>query len=262
MALDPFIRDNQLNLWLLAQTSLVIVARINSVGPGPSLWSEPFLVTQQLSVTSEDVLFGKPPEESTLNVALPVVQGTRTANTTPGLAPWLTQVGSSVILFLQDGKFTDEDLGAFAATPELVKTMRDLCNGPIPPGTGSGLYQLSELAKDDPDVKSVFEDLEPAVLDIVENDHKTVRMTLVKGILRVFTGIRLKRVMQSRPADVTLRANAMDIVKALLEEKSLQDLVIEGENTALISALQKAGEIISRNPEYVALMKQAAGSSN
>ena len=258
MSIDPFVQLNLLNLWLLARTCSVVIARTESVEPPTGIWSGSEKGVQEVSIVVEQTIYGEAPEDPKLQLAMPLAEGTRIAAATPAVATWISTPGSRVVYFLEKGQLADEDLGAFRADPELVEYLRKLCNGPIPAGTGSVFYQLSQLAQCDPDVKAGFADLPPSVMDIVEKKQAVARVTIVTGKIRVFTGIRLKRVIKSREPDITLQANATDVASVLTEQRDIGDLVVKGAAPALLSALERAAGVIAQDPKHSALIIETA----
>jgi len=262
--MDDFLLANRLNLWLMAKTSAVVVARTENAGAPPLHWSEHLLAAQQVTISVEETISGKPPAQQKISLSIPVVKGSRIATSSPGLVPWVTQPGSRAIYFLQEGmQIADEDLSILKGDLELINWLRELCHGPIPAGAGSVLYQLVQAAETDPQVKSLFTSLEPAVIDVLEGNQRTVRLTVSTGKLRIFTGIRLQRVAHSRQADVAIHADAAQLGKVLTGEMPIEHLHITGKSSTksstLLDAMGKAGRAMALDPGRVAEISAAAG---
>ena len=264
MIMDDFLLDNRLNLWLMAKTSAVVVARTENAGAPPLHWSEHLLAAQQVTISVEETICGKPPAQQKISLSIPVVKGSRIATSSPGLVPWVTKPGSRAIYFLQEGmQIADEDLSILKGDSELIKWLRELCHGPIPAGAGSVLYHLVQAADTDPQVKSLFAALEPAVVDVLEGNHRTVRLTVSMGKVRIFTGIRLQRVADSRRADVAIHADAAQLGKVLIGEMPIEHLYITGKSStkgsAFLDTIGKAGRAIALDPRRVGEINAAAG---
>ena len=256
--MDSFLVDNALNIWLLAHSCAVVLAHTQGVGPAPRGWSDHFLASQTVSVNIDETICGKPIASPTLDLSLPVVQGSRIASSTPSLAPWITKVGSRVLYFLEDGQVRDEDIGALSADAELVRWVRGLCSGPVPPGVPGLLYLLSQTAESDDAIKRIFASLSPVVVDFVDSNGKATRLTVLNGKLRVFSGIRFLRVAGSRRPDLILHGSASDLGKVLTGRLSAKGLAIAEGNFEFMEALDKAGQVIGANVDRAANVRAAA----
>ncbi len=240
--MKSFFVENALNFYLMARTCSVVVAVTEQTGMAPTGWSDHFLATQQLSVRLEETLAGAPLKDPKLTLAVPIVRNSRISAATPELAKWIGKPGSRIICFIKDGKIVDEDLGIVEGTPEVIESMRKLIDGPLPVGSGSLLHLLSESADRQPEVKSCFEGLLPVVADIEEKRKTTARLTVVDGKLRVFTGIRLKRVLNGRNADIVIRTNRKQVGQLLLGRARAKELTVKGEAPELLKAIDSVGQ--------------------
>jgi hypothetical protein len=165
-----------------------------------------------------------------------------------------------MIYFLKDRKIPDVDLGILDAGAEIVRMVRSLCRGPMPPGVPSVLALLAQLAGEDPEVFSIFAGLKPVVMDVIaEGDEASVRMTVVRGKVRVFSGIRFERVRRGRGPDITVRASAPELARVISGAAVMAPLVISGAAPELIEAVEQAGRLVTLNPERRSLLLAAAG---
>jgi hypothetical protein len=96
-------------------------------------------------------------------------------------------------------------------------------------------------------------------MDIMTDQQPCARVTIVATKIRVFTGIRLQRVITRRQPDVLLEATAGDIADALTGRRPIGVLVVKGEAPELLAALERAAAVIARDPEQVAVIDRAAG---
>lgn len=255
--MDTFVRDNQLNLWLQTQLGTVIVAHTAQSGPAPGAWADSDMVRQRLTVQVEQTLAGAAPSGSLVTLDVPVVKGARTAAAQPALAPWITAPGAPAIYFLIDGRVSDEDLGILPGDPATIAQVTELCRGPAPPGVPAILYTLSRIAAEEPRVKQLLAPLEPAVLDAEDAGRTVARLTLFRGELRIFSGIRLQRVARSRAPDVTIAVSAAKLGDLATGHGSFSSAVTAGSAPAFLQALDEAAGIIGRDPTLTARLRAA-----
>jgi hypothetical protein len=258
--MDTFVRDNQLNFWLQAQHGTVIVARTADAGPPPGGWSSSEVASQRLTLHVEQTLAGTEPAGRELSLDVPVVQGARTSAAQPGLASWITAPGARAIYFLIDNLVADEDLGILPGDPETIAQITTLCRGPVPPGIPAILHTLSRIASDDQRVKQLFARLEPVVLDAEDAGRAVARLTVAKGELRIFSGIRRERVAASRAPDVTLAVSAKTLGDIMTGLGSISSVVKAGSAPGLLQALDGMARIIGQEPSLTVRLRDAAAA--
>src|SRR5262249_33493107 len=159
----------------------------------------------------DESLCGEAPGPKTLDLSLPVVQGSRIASSSPGLASWITKAHSRAIYFLENGEISDEDLSVLPGNPEILSFVRDLCKSPVPRGRPGVLYLLSKAAETDKTVRQVFIDLGTLVADFESPSGDMTRLTASRGELRVYSGIRYQRVAHNRKPELLIRASAAEL---------------------------------------------------
>jgi hypothetical protein len=258
-SMEPLVMDNELNLWSMARTSSVIMARTVRVGPSGGGWSGTFEITQALTVEVEDTLCG-PPRSGAVQVIIPLVQGSRLADRVPAIVPWLAAAGSRAIFFLHDDRPADDDLGAIPATADVEARIRTLCGGPMPAGTPTMLEVLVQLAAEDTTVAAPFAAPLAGVIDVIDRrDVAVARLTVIAGVLRTFSGVRLTRAATHRPADVTLRATAAELAAALAGGEPVAALVARGQAPALLDALSRGAAVVGASAPLRARVRTAGG---
>ncbi len=257
--MDSIIEKNLLNIWALGKATSVIVARTLSSSAPPRMWSEYFRTSQRLSLQVEEVLVGASLGEF-LDLSVPVVEGARVVQDTPSLAPWLTTPGSLVVYFVKGDVLVDLDIGVFPGDKETIERIRTICDGPMPTGVDAVFYTLCQMNESEPKIKAVFAELTPSVMDAFDDGCVTARLTVVKGVLRLFSGIRLERVIASRGPDLAVRATAAQWATVLTGRASLNQLDTTGEAPQLVSALNNAGRIIGEDEDLSLRLRTAAGA--
>ena len=257
--MDPLVMQNELNLWSMARTSSVILARTVKAGPSGGGWSGTYDITQELTVEVEHTLCG-PPRSGTVQVIISLVQGSRLVDRAPAIAPWLTGPGSRAIFFLRGDRPADGDLGAIPATADAEARIRALCHGPMPAGTPTVLEVLVQLAAGEPAVAAPFAAPLSGVIDVIDQrDVAVARLTVNAGVLRTFSGIRATRAATDRTADVTLRASAATMAAAVAGDAPAAALVAHGRAPALLDALSRSAAVIGALAPLRARVRAAGG---
>lgn len=258
--MPAFLRDNLLNLWLLARDAQVFVARTDRAGPPPAMWSGFAAFDQALALIVEETVFGARVPEGPKTVRVPVVEGARTADVRPGLAPWITEPGARNLYFLTGDQIADENLSVLPASAEAIEALRRILNGPPPPGAGAVLRELSLIAAEDPRIGRAFAAIAPAVMDVIDGDRGPVRLTVSGGALRVFSGIAFEHAARDRGPDVTLHAGAEALARALSGEGAIAQRIDSGSAPSLIAALDRAAAELNRDPAYKTRLRDAASA--
>jgi hypothetical protein len=257
--MDSIIEKNRLNIWMLGNSSSVVVARTLSSSQPPQAWSDHFLTYQRLSLEVQESLTGQPLSDK-FELFVPVVERSKIAGSTPGLASWLATPGLIAVYFIRENRIVDLDIGVFEGSGDNIKLIRSLCQGPMPTGVGSTLYTLCTLSETQTQVKAAFAQLLPTVMDAFDPGQLVARLTVVKSKLRVFTGVRLERVLASRGPDLTVRATAAQWAEVLTGRSPMERLATTGTAPQLVSALNQVGQLLGSNKGLCEQIKVAAGA--
>jgi hypothetical protein len=256
---DSVFADNEVNLWTMARSSSVVVARTVDAGASPGVWSSSFESSQSITVDVDEVLCG-PPRSGRVVVVVPLVEGGRLVQRTPAVAPWLATKGARAIWFLDADRPADDDLGAFAADDAMVARVRALCGGSMPPGTPAVLHELIAIVGD-AHLLASFAAPVAGVIDVTdEHDVTVARLTLAGGVLRTFSGVRLARIASTRAPAVTLRATPEQLARALTGASPLAALIVRGRAPELVDALARTAASIGADPALRARLARAAGT--
>ncbi|HFE44317.1 MAG TPA: hypothetical protein ENJ18_02325 [Nannocystis exedens] len=253
--MDSFYLQNELNYWLAMHDSGAFIGKTIEVSGTPGVWSSLEAANQRVIVAVQDVLCG-PALESPHELDMPLVQGARSAADKPGLAPWITQPGSRVIYIVGKAGI-DEDLVATPASEANVAWMKALCSSPGPTGVAALLHAYAQGATN-PASAAILKAAGTTVLDI-EAPRGGVRLTLYKGVLRVFSGIRYDRVVGSRPPDLKIKASAADLHAVLVGKRSASALGLDA--SPLGPAFAENVAQLAKNPVWRAQLDRAAAAN-
>ena len=255
MNIDPFIRDNALNLWLQSRNRLIVVGRTIGVGPAPSSLSYGLVVpVQSLTIKVEHVLMGDAAVHKALTIDLPVLKGLRTCADS-SLASWMTARGSRNVFFIDDGA-VNEELGALPATPELIRWLKVLLVAPIPPGTGAVLQVLKEIAEQDSSIRQTISVAEPIGLFVQEHGTRTAYVEFHNGLMTVRTGYYLDHGGEVDHV-VTVDGSAQEMAQILTGRVDPATFIPA--DPEVVTMLRNIAAGIHRNYKYVALIEAAAG---
>lgn len=251
--MDPFFADNQLNVWLQARDARVFIGRTVAAGPPPAGWSDHFLAVQHLELEVEKDLC--PTNEVARTVALDVgvVEGSRIADTKPGLASWLTTPGARAVWMVRGGQLVDMDTGAWPADAGTEAWIAAHCGGDVPVGVPGVLQMLLAATERESQLAAIFGAAPTSVVDV-----GGARLTVHQGKLRVFTGVRYQRVAGSRAADVVYGADAAELALALTRPGHTLP-VRQGAAPEVDAALQRAAALLATRPDLAGPIRRAGG---
>jgi hypothetical protein len=255
--MDSIIEKNRLNLWLLARSCSVVVARTLASGRPPGAFSDHFFTSQELTLEVHESLAG-PPLGEKIVLSLPIVEGSRITSDEPKLVSWLTTPGSVAVYFIGGGRIADEDIGVFLGSAENIRGLRALCQGPMPVGVGPVLHTLGAMNDAESAVSAIFATLPPVVLDAFDPEHIAARLTVVKGKVRALTGIRLERILANRGPDLSVHATATQWAEVLTGKCPAAALDCTGKALQLVAALDRVGQVIGDDMRLCRLINAAA----
>jgi len=258
--MDPVVADNELNLWMMARTASVLLARTVDVGRSPGVWSSSFATWQPVTVEIEEMLCG-PARSGRVTIEIPLVERGRLVDRVPAVAPWLATEGARMVWFLDGDRLADDDLGGLDATPATVARVRALCAGPMPPGMPAVAAEFAAIAGA-PRLAGRFAAPLTGVVDVTDPRGATItRLTVAGGVVRAFSGIRAARAVERRAADLGLRATPAQLARALTGGSPIDALVIAGSAPGLVDALAEAAEVIGGDAGLRERIERAAGTT-
>jgi hypothetical protein len=251
-----------LDYWLLAQSSDVVVARTDRVGPAPRSWSGFELALQHVDLS---LLRPLSERERTGTVALdvPVIEGAPTAAEEPGLASWWATPETECVLFLREGepRLANQELGVLPSGD--ADRVEALIGGPIPVAVESVAFRFVEHANRMPSVIDAFRRVGSSHCDFATSDGVRARVTYHEGAFQAYHGLYLPRRIGSTAPSIVVVAPASALAIALSGERPPSELVEPAENRAskAAEALDAAAAEMAKSEAAREALRAAGGSA-